>query len=306
MKKILCELEGKVICIWGFCLFFQNVISFVRRFKAKMLPFHAPALSAAEIQAAVDQVTRVGDRCPVFQYRLTPASGGTGTHIFSVGGIVTRVLAADANVNPPTQRRVEVEIVTGEGKGETLLLPPEPGQIEVIKLEFKIMEPNPYKRIHGGVAHPVDFRDPTTLVTYIVCRDTFSHQDQLRRFESDLREKHGMSRHDERSSGLQDYDSLRLNGLIRMYVSWVAGSQLLADWYKPQNVQIAIEIVMELEQHVILLEIAGTAGKKVSGENMYKRAKERWVQVVNIYELQKPEDKSWSRAVLESRKKAQH
>ena len=50
-----------------------------------------------------------------------------------------------------------------------------------------------------------------------------------------------------------------------MYVPWIAGSQLMADWYKPQNLQITIEIVMKLEQQVILLEVAGTAGKKVSG-----------------------------------------
>jgi len=263
-------------------------------------------MSADEVQAVVDNVMQVGDRCTTFQYRLTPASGGTGAHVFSVGGVVTRYTAANATANPPTRKSVEIEVTTGEGKGETLKLPPTPGQIEVIKLEFKIQEPNPYKRIHGSVARTVDFRDPTSLVTYIVCRDDFSHQDQLRRFESDLREKHGMARHDERSSLLQDFDSLRLNGLIRMYVAWVGGSQLMANWYSPQNIQIANEIVMELEQQIILLEVVSSAGKKVGTEQMYKRAKERWVQVVTLYELQKPEEKSWSRAVLETRKKAQH
>jgi len=288
----------------GFSLVNLCVISFVRRVSSKMLPYHAPALTAGEIQAALGAVQNVGDLCDVYEFRLTAASGNTGAHVHRISGKVIRHTAADRAANPPVLARVEIEVTQPLNLlGNKLVIPPAEGQVEVIKLSFKVAEANPYKAMYGNMAYTHDFRNPRSLTTYIVCRDGFSSQDQLARFDNDIRQAYRMNGRDDRTANSDGYDTMRFNGLLRLYRSWVLASQKNTNWNSPENLQVALEIVQEMEQCVMLDEEMLRPGKHGS-EAVYKRALQRWRATVLIYESMKPEEQDWSRAVLLGRQKA--
>ena len=265
-----------------------------------MLPYHAPALSAQDIQAALAGVQKVGDICDVYEFRLTAASGNTGAHVHRVSGKVVTYRAADQNHGA----MVEIELTQPQSLvGNKVVLPPADGQVEVIKLSFKPAEANPYKAMFGNMGQTHDFRNPRSLTTYIVCRDGFSSQDQLARFDNDIRQVYRMNGRDDRTANSIGYDSMRFNGLLRLYRSWILASQRNTNWNSPENLQVAQEIVQEIEQCIMLDEEMLRPGK-ANSEAVYNRALTRWKATVLIYEAMKPEEQDWSRAVLLGRQKA--
>jgi len=267
-----------------------------------MLPYHAPALTEAEIQAALGNVHHVGDICDAYEFRLTAASGNTGAHVHRVAGKVVAHRAADRPNN--VLARVEIEVTQPpQHVGSKLVIPPADGQVDVIKLSFKAAEVNPYKAMYGAMTYTHDFRNPRSLTTYIVCRDGFSSQDQLARFDNDIRQTYRMSGRDDRTAGSTDYDCMRFNGLLRLYRSWIMASQRNTNWNSPENIQVAMEIVQEIEQCVMLDEENLRPGKH-GADAIYKRALQKWRATVLIFEAMKPEEQDWSRAVLLGRQKA--
>jgi len=224
-----------------------------------------------------------------------------------IEGKITEVRAANAGVNPPVTKQVTVEIVKPlQSVGTKVVFPPVGGQIELTKLEFKAAEINPYKAMHANQVLTVDFRNPFSLRTYIECRDELSQVDQLQRFDNDIRAHYKMQGYDQRCAEHLGWDTMRMNGLLRAYRAWVRASQVNPNWTHDASLQLALEIVQEIEQQVFLFEeqMNPGTGRRTGPEVVYNRALKKWKQTVLTFDTMKPDEQEWSRAVMLARQRS--
>lgn len=208
-----------------------------------------PTLTVAEQRALLATATAVGQRVT---WQITLPSTGTYEHRYQ--GTVTRIIAADAGANPPVTRHlfVRIELPTSAA-GREDPLPISIAGVGVTLIEVAAEQANVYladlRALHVQAASDAPtVRNPATWGMWIM-RDVASRGEAILNFEMWFRAQITLTGAKNADILLPnaDFESLRVNAIVRQLVLWVRRAQTDANWQGEISMGSVHEILYELE-----------------------------------------------------------